>query len=484
MLVLDAAAVTDVGRVREGNEDSFLVDDRLHLYAVADGMGGHRAGEVASATALEALRAAIAAGRPIDEAIELSNDAVYEKSTDDPSMAGMGTTLTAGIAIEDDLFMIANVGDSRAYLVRGADIEQVTEDHSLVEELVRDGRLTPEQAAVHPQRSIITRALGVAEGVEIDLYPVVLAAGDRVVLCSDGLSSMLRDTVIARIVRREPDPTRAAEALVDAANEAGGEDNITAVVIHARAAAGERPTAVPGGRAVALGAGPPDVGGPPGAPGETSVDGSPGAEGGGDGPDAGEDGGGEDGGGGPDAAAAVPSGSAAAPAEVTGTAGGAPRPGGWRRAGRLARFAVPILLIVGLAITAVGLYARRFNFFVKFDAADRVAVYRGVPGGLFLWSPTVEERTGLRARALSPSARQDVADVARFSSVGEARDYVEGLRDDARRQAARTTTTTTTTPTTTTTATTRPPNRLPLPGGSPTTIALRASPGAGAPVGP
>ncbi len=446
-LPLDAAAVTDVGRVRDGNEDAFLVDDRLRLFAVADGMGGHRAGEVASATALEALRAAVAAGRPIDEALEIANEAVYEKSTDDPSMAGMGTTLTAGLAVDDDLLMIAHVGDSRAYLVRDAAIEQVTDDHSLVEELVRDGRLTPEQAAVHPQRSIITRALGVADGVEIDLYPLVLEPGDRVVLCSDGLSSMVRDPVIARIVRREPDPNRAAEALVDAANEAGGEDNITAVVIRAgepvEGASGAGPAAVPDGA----------------EPGE------------GRGADAGpEPGSAADGPAGPVHRAVAEPAAAAAP----------PRRHGRRRAWRFTRFAVPVLLIVGVAVAAVGLYARRFNFFVKYDTAGHVTVYRGVPGGLFLWSPTVERRTTLTGRALTPSARQDVADVRRFSSADEANDYVKRLRDDARARAAATSTTTTSTTTSTTststgtTSTTAPGSAVP--GGSPTTTGPAAPP--------
>jgi len=448
-LSLDAAAVTDVGRVRDGNEDAFLVDDRLHLFAVADGMGGHRAGEVASATALEALRAAVAAGRPLDEALELANDAVYEKSTDDPSMAGMGTTLTAGMAVENDLFLIGHVGDSRAYLVRGPEMEQVTDDHSLVEELVRDGKLTPEQAAVHPQRSIITRALGVADGVEIDLYPVVLEPGDRIVLCSDGLSSMVRDPVIARIVRREPEPTRAAEALVDAANEAGGEDNITAVVVYARDAGGEAPSgALPGadrGTDRGPGGGGPATDDPslPPGPGPDGAD-RPGVA---DRTDDAERPGGAYGSG-DDLAAAV---DAAAGPGSAGAPGG-PRPGGWRRAGRLARFALPVLLIVGVAVAAVGLYARRFSFFVKYDASGHVTVYRGVPGGLFLWSPTVEERTGLRERALTPSARQDVADVRRFSSAGDARAYVDRLRDDARDRAAATSTTTTAPATTSTTA--------------------------------
>lgn len=274
----------------------------------------------------------------------------------------------------------------------------------------------------------------------------MLEPGDRVVLCSDGLSSMVRDPVIARIVRREPDPNRAAEALVDAANEAGGEDNITAVVIRAgepvEGASGAGPAAVPDGA----------------EPGE------------GRGADAGpEPGSAADGPAGPVHRAVAEPAAAAAP----------PRRNGRRRAWRFTRFAVPVLLIVGVAVAAVGLYARRFNFFVKYDTAGHVTVYRGVPGGLFLWSPTVEQRTTLTGRALTPSARQDVADVRRFSSADEANDYVKRLRDDARARAAATSTTTTSTTTSTSTSTGTTSTTAPgsaVPSGSPNTTGPAAPP--------
>ena len=224
-------AATDVGRVRDGNEDAYLVDDAMGLIAVADGMGGHRAGEVASATALEALRAAITGGRPLRESIEDANEAVYTKSLTDTSLRGMGTTLTAGTLVAGDTLLVGHVGDSRAYLLHDGELRQVTDDHSLVEELVREGRLTADEAAVHPQRSIITRALGVDASVEVDVYPVELVPGDRLLLCSDGLTGMVRPTTSrppcdARATPRAP-PTQ----LVDAANAAGGEDNITVVVV-------------------------------------------------------------------------------------------------------------------------------------------------------------------------------------------------------------------------------------------------------------
>jgi PPM family protein phosphatase len=231
---LVAAGVTDVGRVRDGNEDDFLdQSNRLGLVAVADGMGGHRAGEVASATALEALRAAVASGEPLRDAIEGANDAVLEKSVSDQEFHGMGTTLTAGMLGSDGHLVVGHVGDSRAYLVRDGELSQITDDHSLVEEMVRNGELTPEQAEVHPRRSVITRALGIDPQVEVDEYPIELQPGDRILFCSDGLTTMVRPDEIASILGREPDLRRAAQLLVDAANAAGGEDNITAVIIEA-----------------------------------------------------------------------------------------------------------------------------------------------------------------------------------------------------------------------------------------------------------
>jgi serine/threonine protein phosphatase PrpC len=231
---LVAAGVTDVGRVRDGNEDDFIdQSNRLGLVAVADGMGGHRAGEVASATALEALRAAVASGQSLRDAIEGANDAVLEKSVSDQELAGMGTTLTAGMLGSDGYLVVGHVGDSRAYLVRDDELTQITDDHSLVEEMVRGGELTREQAEVHPRRSIITRALGIDPEVEVDEYPIELQPGDRILFCSDGLTTMVRPDEIASILSREHDPKRAAQLLVDAANAAGGEDNITAVIVEA-----------------------------------------------------------------------------------------------------------------------------------------------------------------------------------------------------------------------------------------------------------
>ena len=163
-----------------------------------------------------------------------ANTAVWDKAAGDTNLAGMGTTLTAA-RFDGTTLTIGHVGDSRAYLLREDRFDRLTMDHSLVEELIREGKITEEQAAVHPQRSIITRALGVDSSVDVDVYSVVLQPADRVVLCSDGLTSMVRPAAIVEILHHEPDPTAAANALVDAANAAGGDDNITVVVLDAQA---------------------------------------------------------------------------------------------------------------------------------------------------------------------------------------------------------------------------------------------------------
>ena len=228
---LAAGAATDTGLVRTNNEDSFLVDDEHVLYTIADGMGGHRGGEVASRTAIEALRAAIAGGQPVNDAIVQANTAVIDRAATDQDLEGMGTTMTAVVVAGGRQLLIGHVGDSRAYLLHDGTMRRITDDHSLVEELVRDGRLTPEQAESHPQRAIVTRALGVDSQVDVDLYTIEVEAGDRVLLCSDGLTTMVRDRDVERLARSETDPQRTAEVLVGAANRAGGEDNTSVVVI-------------------------------------------------------------------------------------------------------------------------------------------------------------------------------------------------------------------------------------------------------------
>ncbi len=226
-----ATATTDVGRVRDHNEDGYLIDESLGLVALADGMGGHNAGEVASAAALDALRIAFGAGSTIDAAVAAANDIVYEQSVADQSLRGMGTTLTAGALGIDGTLLLGHVGDSRAYMLRDGTFQRITTDHSLVEELVSAGELTQDEAAQDPRRSMITRAIGLEPAVAVDLETIGLLAGDRVLFCSDGLTDMLREPEIGDILRDEPDPDAAAQRLVDAANAAGGSDNITVVLV-------------------------------------------------------------------------------------------------------------------------------------------------------------------------------------------------------------------------------------------------------------
>jgi PPM family protein phosphatase len=234
---VDVGASSDVGRLRTINEDGFVVDDRLALYAVADGMGGHRAGEVASATALEALRAAIAGGKALDAAIVVANSAVFQKAATDRELSGMGTTLTAIAIVGDATLLIGHVGDSRAYRVRDGAIAQITDDHSLVEELVREGRISPEDAKVHPRRAVVTRAIGIDADVDVDLYTVDAHTGDRILICSDGLHACVPEDRIAAILRDTDDLQAATRSLIQAALAAGGPDNVTVIVAQREAQA-------------------------------------------------------------------------------------------------------------------------------------------------------------------------------------------------------------------------------------------------------
>jgi protein phosphatase len=232
-LVGRSAGLTDTGRKRRQNEDAFVREPPL--FAIADGMGGAQAGEVASrlaAAAFEEGASAVHGEDGVATVVRAANARIFERAVQDPAVAGMGTTATVAVVDEQaGTLTIAHVGDSRAYLYRDDALEQLTTDHSLVGELVRSGRLTEDEAAVHPHRSVITRALGTDADVDVDTLTVDVAAGDLVLLCSDGLSAMLRDEEIVQVLRSTAgDPQPAAEALVAAANAAGGEDNVTVVL--------------------------------------------------------------------------------------------------------------------------------------------------------------------------------------------------------------------------------------------------------------
>jgi len=228
---LRAGVASDRGLVRQTNEDSYLA--RRGLYAVCDGMGGARAGEVASQMACQGLLSldpASAGQQDLRAAIVEANLAIARRSLTEEPLLGMGTTLTAVLAGEGAL-SLAHVGDSRAYLLHDGSLTQLTSDHSWVGEMVRRGELTPAQAAIHPHRSVITRALGTDGDVEPDMFEVPVEEGDRVLLCSDGLTGMVSDPEITELLRRDDDPQVVAELLVQAALAGGGEDNVTVVVV-------------------------------------------------------------------------------------------------------------------------------------------------------------------------------------------------------------------------------------------------------------
>jgi protein phosphatase len=221
---------TDPGRKRRRNEDAYVIQPPL--FAVADGMGGAQAGEVASRLAAEALREGGNGDgeERVASLVREANRRVYERSRSDKAASGMGTTVTAAL-IEGTLVRVGHVGDSRAYLIRDGLLSQLTDDHSLVAELMRDGKLSQEEADAHPQRSVITRALGTDPDVDVDTFTIQAHPGDVFLLCSDGLTTMVDDQAILGIVEEQRnDLERAARSLVDAANDAGGEDNITVVL--------------------------------------------------------------------------------------------------------------------------------------------------------------------------------------------------------------------------------------------------------------
>lgn len=230
---LRSASLSDVGLARERNEDACYAGNAV--FAVADGLGGHRAGEVASNLALDSVIALDRmepkkAAHHVADAVRKGNKAVFDRSQQDAGLKGMGTTMTA-VVIHDGVAHIAHVGDSRAYLVRGDAITQLSHDHTLVARMVSEGKLTPEQAEVHPQRSILTRALGNESHVDVEEVNVPLVAGDRLLLCSDGLSGVLSPDEIRRLASDGADLDEICRGMIAEANARGGPDNITVVLV-------------------------------------------------------------------------------------------------------------------------------------------------------------------------------------------------------------------------------------------------------------
>lgn len=354
---------TDTGRLRQQNEDAAHAGPGI--FVVADGMGGHNAGEVASAIAVGALREAYPT-RAADAAafvaeVESINAAIHRSAAADRDQRGMGTTLAALAVVpapspdgdraatlaDGAAAVVANVGDSRTYLLRDGDLRQVSVDHSYVQELLSEGLINADEARTHARRNIVTRALGIEDRVAVDSWTIPLVAGDRFVLCSDGLVDEVDDGEILATLRDERDPEGAAARLVAAANAHGGRDNVTVVVV--------------------------DVGGA-------------------DGP---------------------------APAQR--------RPG--RRALAVAVGVAAAVLIGGFAVLAA--YARN-GFFVGFESRDedaRVLVWRGRPGGVLWFGPTVEADSTLRRGDLDPGLAREIAGRPTFDDPIAARDYVNAIRD-------------------------------------------------------
>ncbi|MDD5167793.1 MAG: Stp1/IreP family PP2C-type Ser/Thr phosphatase [Syntrophales bacterium] len=244
------AAMTDVGRVRLNNEDSYYANDEIGLFVVADGMGGHASGEIASKMTVDIIRdyfKGSGKNQPVQigpymrdysdvtnrlaSAIRLANMAVYEASLSSPELQGMGTTVAA-IQIAGNRLSIAHIGDSRVYLIRAENIEQLTDDHSVVYEQIKRNLISKEDASKSEIRNILTRALGISDDAEVDLAEMTLSPGDILLLCSDGLNGMVDDTDILSIILASDDPPAACKKLIAAANANGGKDNITVVLIY------------------------------------------------------------------------------------------------------------------------------------------------------------------------------------------------------------------------------------------------------------
>ena len=375
-------ATTDVGMVRQQNEDAYLAEE--NLYIVADGMGGHNAGEVASALAVATVKAGAKSGihstDQFRELVQQANTAIYTASLDDSTQSGMGTTLTAMAVVpgEEPRILIANVGDSRTYLFRGGVLSRLSVDHSYVQELVNEGILTPEEARVHPRRNIVTRAMGIERSVMVDVFSHMVRTGDRIILCSDGLVDEVADADISLVLSQHSDAQETAEALVMVANANGGRDNTTVVVVDILDDISE-PVELPEA--------------------ETTKE--------------------------------IP---VVAPAP-------SPKQKRKKSVVGVVMFWSVLTAIALSAATVLGVYARS-GYFIGFDSAENVAVYRGRPGGFLWFQPTIDTQTELAGDELPEDILRDVALNRTFTSSSQAQKYLS-LIQIAIVDAATTTTTST-----------------------------------------
>ncbi|CAN5712301.1 hypothetical protein BH24ACT26_BH24ACT26_17860 [soil metagenome] len=375
-------AKSDIGRVRTRNEDSYLLEEPI--FVVADGMGGHIAGDVASSTAVQTIAdrlpsASAADPETLAQLVRDANSAIWSKAQADSSLSGMGTTCTL-VFFDESRAHIAHVGDSRAYRLRDGALEQLTEDHTLVARMVKEGKLRPEDAERHPHRSVITRTLGVDSEVRVDLTTIELLEGDRLLLSSDGLTSMLDEEDITEVVAGESDPSVAAALLVELANEAGGEDNITVVILDVAEEGASGAGATSAARAE-----------PPPPPGRARRD--------------------------------------TAPDPVSGDGSVVPP-----RRGRWLRLLVPLVVLI--AVVAGGFVAARYaldrSWFVGVDESDRVTIFSGIPeeiAGLDLREE--QEVTSTTLDDLPEFLRPNVKEGIKVSSLSEAHEKVADLNDRA-----------------------------------------------------
>lgn len=467
---LRVGGATDQGQVRSINQDSFRLRPERDLFIVADGMGGHQGGEVAAQMAVELIDEHYDDATPhgLQAAILAANTAIFDRSVDDADLRGMGTTAVVAALVQpepapgpggddggsgagdDDgdrpggdrtgdedaeqaaagevgqQLLIANVGDSRAYVYRDDELIQLTEDHSMVADLVRQGRISQDEADNHPQRNIVTRVLGVYEHIEVDLWPVDPVTGDRFLLCSDGLFNEVGADAIGAVLRRLDDPTEAATELIRLANEGGGRDNITVVVVDVLdddGAAGRASAAL--GR-VGHESRAPDLAGFSSA--DTDADATQSVYLTDD--DAGE----------------VP----------TGWRSRRSRRRAERAEGTRTRFTWRVVLFVALILAVLGgawatiVWYGTSTYFVGFDE-EEVVIYRGRPGGLLWIDPTVEERTPIAREDVPTRYVRSLEDGREQPTLDDARRVVENIRRDAGLDEDGQPTTTTTSTTTTTT---------------------------------
>src|SRR4051794_31344642 len=420
--VADFFADSDTGRARRANEDAFFA--HAPVFAVADGMGGAQAGEVASRTVVDVLRQGPRDGASAEERLaQLAHEAnsrIYEKAAADEQRAGMGTTLTAAY-VDEDAVSFGHVGDSRAYLWRGGELRQLTDDHSLVGEMVRRGKLTPAEAEEHPQRSIITRALGPEPEVQGDHMTEVARDGDVFLLSSDGLTSVVADGTIEGILRRSADLSSAGHALIDAANEAGGRDNITVVLFRVEDVGGgaqadqETKVGEDALSASEVRAAVDAEAEPTAATGEAAADGTRAAT-----------------------ATAAPAATTTRPAEPAQPTGRAPKrplpPAPARKRRRRLPFGIVAFLAIVVVLGVAAWLATRAVFFVGTDSTGVVTIYRGLPYelplGIKLYEsyydggvPATEVAARRRRKLLDHElrSRSDASDLVRQLETGQLR---------------------------------------------------------------